>query len=195
MSDILGEYQIFLDTDFEVVICFTISMRRLVPLLSAKSAAILEKWLDVILGGYSPDTVRFLKTEKDPFSNPMAHQLTRGLTDILAVLLEDRGKEEANAALDEVIRVLALQDRPPSQALAFMFSLKHVVREELAEELKDLTLAPEMLELESRIDGLALLGFDGYTQRREKLCELKVNEVKARVSGLLRRAGIEIENP
>jgi hypothetical protein len=51
------------------------------------------------------------------------------------------------------------------------------------------------MELDSRIDGLALLGFDGYTQRREKLCELKVNEVKARVSGLLRRAGIDIDNP
>jgi len=90
---------------------------------------------------------------------------------------------------------LALQDIPPSQALAFVFYLKQVIRDELAEELKDLTLAPEMADLESRIDGLALLGFDGYMQRREKLCELKVNEVKARVSGLLRRAGIDISNP
>jgi hypothetical protein len=72
---------------------------------------------------------------------------------------------------------------------------RQVVREKLAEELKDPTLAPALVELESRIDGLALLGFDGYTQRREKLCELKVNEVKARVSGLLRRAGIDIDNP
>ena len=70
-----------------------------------------------------------------------------------------------------------------------------MTREELKEELKDPTLAPALVELESRIDGLALLGFDCYTQRREKLCELKVNEVKARVSGLLRRAGIEIDNP
>uniref|UniRef100_A0A7C3V5Z2 RsbT co-antagonist protein RsbRD N-terminal domain-containing protein n=1 Tax=Desulfobacca acetoxidans TaxID=60893 RepID=A0A7C3V5Z2_9BACT len=170
-------------------------MRRLIPFLSAKSPAILEKWLDILLGSYSPDTVRFLKMEKDPFSNPVAHQLNRGLTDILAVLVEDLGVEEANAALDEVIRVLALQDAPPSRALAFIFTLKQVIREVLAEELEDLALAPELLELESRIDGLALLGFDGYTKRREKLCELKVNEVKARVSGLLRRAGIEIDNP
>jgi hypothetical protein len=191
----LGPGQFFLDTDFEIVISFTINMRRLVPFLSAKSPAIQEKWLDILLGSYSPDTVQFLKKEKDPFSNPVAHQLSRGLTDILTVLVEDQGVEEANAALDEVIRVLALQDTPPSQALAFMFYLKQVVREVLAEELKDLTLAPALMELDSRIDGLALLGFDGYTQRREKLCELKVNEVKARVSGLLRRAGIDIDNP
>ncbi|MFZ2090067.1 MAG: RsbRD N-terminal domain-containing protein [Desulfobaccales bacterium] len=170
-------------------------MRRLAPLLSANSPAILKKWLDTMLGSYFSETAQFQKKEKDPFSNPMFHQLSRGVGDILAVLVEDQGVEEANAALDEIIRVLALQDIPPSRALAFIFFLKQVVREELAEALKDPTLAPEMMELESRIDGLALLGFDGYTQRREKLCELKVNEVKARVSGLLRRAGIDIDNP
>lgn len=191
----LGRGQFFLDTDFEVVISFTISMQRLVPFLSAKSPAIFEKWLDTLLGSYFPDTVQFLKKEKDPFSNPMSHQLSRGLKNILAVLVEDQGVEEANAALDEVIRVLALQNASPSRVLVFVFMLKQVVREELAEELKDPTLAPALVELESRIDGLALLGFDAYTQRREKLCELKVNEVKARVSGLLRRAGIEVDNP
>ena len=170
-------------------------MRRLVPLFSAKSPAILEKWLEILLGSYSPETAQFLKKEKDPFSNPVAHQLSRGLKDLLAVLGEEKSVEEARAALDEIIRVLALQEIPPSQALAFVFYLKQVIRDELAEELQDLTLAPEMVDLESRIDGLALLGFDGYMQRREKLCELKVNEVKARVSGLLRRAGIDITNP
>ncbi len=167
-------------------------MQRLVPLLSAKSPAISEKWLNTVLGLYPAETALFLKKEKDQFTNPIAHQLARGLREILAVLAEDQGAEAAAAALDEVIRVLALQELPPSQALAFVFYLKHIVREELAQELGDPSLAPEMTELEARIDGLALLGFDGYMQRREKLCELKVNEVKSRVSGLLRRAGIEI---
>ena len=169
-------------------------MQRLVPLLSAKSPAISEKWLNTVLGLYPAETALFLKKEKDQFTNPIAHQLARGLREILAVLAEDQGAEAAAAALDEVIRVLALQELPPSQALAFVFYLKHIVREELAQELREASLAPEMIELEARIDGLALLGFDGYMQRREKLCELKVNEVKSRVSGLLRRAGIEITN-
>ncbi len=169
-------------------------MQRLVPLLSAKSPAILQKWLDTLLGSYPAETALFLKKQKDQFTNPIAHQLTRGLKDILAVLAEDQGAEAAAVAVDEVVRVLALQELPPSQALAFVFYLKHIVREELAQELGDLSLSLEMTELEARIDGLALLGFDGYMQRREKLCELKVNEVKSRVSGLLRRAGIEITN-
>ena len=169
-------------------------MRRLVPSLTAKSPAILEKWLDTLLSSYPAVTVAFLKKQKDPFANPITHQLSKGLQDILTVLVEDQGREAATVALDEVIRVLALKEIHPSQALAFLFHLKHIVREELAQELGDALLALEMLELESRIDGLALLGFDNYMLRREKLCELKVSEVKSRVSGLLRRAGIEVDN-
>jgi hypothetical protein len=169
-------------------------MQRLVPHLTAKSPAILEKWLDILLSSYPAETVSFFKKEKDRFANPIAHQLTKGLTDILTVLVQDQGREAASVALDEVIRVLALQEIHPSQAMAFVFHLKHVVREELAQELKDPLLALEMVGLESRIDGLALLGFDNYMLRREKLCELKVNEVKSRVSGLLRRAGIDVNN-
>jgi hypothetical protein len=45
-------------------------------------------------------------------------------------------------------------------------------------------------ELESRIDGLALLCFDVYMKRREKLYEIRANEAKTRVSGLLRKAGL-----
>jgi RsbT co-antagonist protein rsbRD N-terminal domain len=170
-------------------------MQRLLSLFSAKIPSIQEKWLDILLRSFSPDTVQFLKTQKDPFSNPVSHQFSRGLADLLAVLAEEKSVEEARAALDEIIRVLALQNIAPSQALAFVFHLKQVIRDELVAELQEPSLAPEMADLDSRIDGLALLGFDAYVQRRDKLSDMKVNEVKARVSGLLRRAGIEIDNP
>lgn len=170
-------------------------MPRLAKHLSAKSSAILEKWLTMLLASYSLEKVQFLKKEKDPFANPVAHQLSRGLQDILTMLLEEQGGLKAQAAVDEVVRLMALQDLPPSQALAFVFFLKQVVREELAQELEDLSLAPALVELESRIDGLALLGFDAYMLRREKLCDIKVKEMKNRISGLLRKTGIDLLNP
>jgi len=52
--------------------------------------------------------------------------------------------------------------------------------------------AVQDFSLESQIDGLALLGFDVYVKRREKLYDIRVNEVKAKVSGLLRKAGINV---
>ena len=51
----------------------------------------------------------------------------------------------------------------------------------------------EILEFESRIDRLALISFDVYMNRKEKLYELRVKEVKNRVSGLLRMAGLTPE--
>ena len=72
----------------------------------------------------------------------------------------------------------------------FIFLLKNVIRHELAEEIRQENLAAEVLELESRIDGLALLGFDVYTKRREKIYEIKADEAKRRVSGLMRKAGL-----
>jgi hypothetical protein len=41
---------------------------------------------------------------------------------------------------------------------------------------------------------MALLGFEAYTQRREKLCEIRVTEVKNRVSGFLRSKGMDVNN-
>jgi hypothetical protein len=99
-------------------------------------------------------------------------------------------RDQVLTCLDEIIRIRALQNFTPSQALAFIFLLKIVIREELAEEIRKENLAAEILELESRIDGLALLGFDVYTKRREKIYEIKADEAKRRVSGLMRKTGL-----
>ncbi len=167
---------------------------NLTQLLTEKRPVLLEKWRDRVFACYPPETAGFLRKEADRFSNPVAHRLSEGLKGIFAVLLGDLGPEAASAQLDEVLRIWAVQNFTPSQALAFVFFLKPIIREELAKELKtDAALAEELLEWESRLDGLALLGFDVYMKRREKLSDLRVEEVKARVSGLLRRAGVDLD--
>ena len=124
----------------------------------------------------------------------MGHQLSQGLGRILETLVQETDRDQVMAALDEVIRVRALQNFSPSQALAFIFLLKNVIREELAKELKDGQFSQELQEVESRIDGMALLGFEVYTQRREKLYEIRVTEIKKRVSGFLRSKGMDVNS-
>jgi hypothetical protein len=162
----------------------------LVDLLSNKKSAILERWRDLVFDSYAPETARFLKSQKDRFANPIAYQLTRGLTGILEAFLHEAEPDQALAQFDEVLRLKALQEASPSRALAFIFVLKAIIRGELAQELQDPACAAELTELESRLDGLALLGFDAFMQRREKLCEVKVSEIKRKVSTLLRRLGM-----
>ena len=170
------------------------SEMKLAALLSQRKSPIVDRWLKLLFASYPPETQIFLKKEKDRFDNPVGYRISQGVKGLYEALLQERAAEEITASLDEIVRIRAIQDFSPSQALAFIFLLKNVIREELADELEEGHLSEEILELESRIDGLALLGFDVYMRRREKLYDLRVDEVKNRVSGLLRRTGVTLSN-
>jgi hypothetical protein len=163
---------------------------QIATLLSQKKAAILGRWLAMIFESYPPETAIFLRKEKNRFDNPAGYRISEGLEGLYGALLEEMERDQILTCLDEIIRIRALQNFTPSQALAFIFLLKIVIREELAEEIRKENLAAELLDLESRIDGLALLGFDVYTKRREKIYEIKADEAKRRISGLMRKTGL-----
>lgn len=163
---------------------------QIATLLSQKKAAILGRWLAMIFESYPPETAIFLRKEKNRFDNPAGYRISQGLEGLYGALLQEMERDQVLTCLDEIIRIRALQNFTPSQALAFIFLLKIVIRQELAEEIQKENLAAELLDLESRIDGLALLGFDVYTQRREKIYEIKADEAKRRVSGLMRKTGL-----
>jgi hypothetical protein len=162
----------------------------LTTLLAQKKSTILGHWLTTIYESYPPQTAIFLRKEKDRFDNPMGYRFSQGLEGLYNALLEESDREQILTFLDEIIRIRALQNFTPSQSLAFIFLLKDIIRRELAEEIRKEHLAEELVDLESRIDGLALLGFDVYTKRREKIQEIRVDEIKRKVSGLMRKAGI-----
>ena len=166
----------------------------LIDHLTRKKTAILKRWLNVIFESYPPETAVFLKKEKDHFDNPVGSRISQGLDGLYDAFIQEPDKDKVLNFLDEIIRIRALQDFSPSQALAFIFLLKHVIREELADPIRAEKLGAEMLELESRIDGLGLLAFDVYSKRREKIYEIRANEMKGRVSLLLRKAGITDES-
>jgi hypothetical protein len=162
--------------------------------LTEKKSAILGRWLTTIFESYPPETAIFLRKEQNRFDNPVGYRVSEGLEGLYHALIQDFERERVLTFLDEIIRIRALQNFSPSQALAFIFLLKNVIRAELAEEIRKEDLGAEVLELESRIDGLALLGFDVYTKRQGKLCEIKVSEMKRRISGLMRKSGISDES-
>ncbi len=162
--------------------------------LSEKKSTILGRWLTMIFESYPPQTAIFLRKEKNRFDNPVGYRIAEGLEGLYDALIQDFDRERVLTFLDEIIRIRALQDFSPSQALAFIFLLKNVVRQELAKEITSENLAEELLDLESRIDGMALLGFDVYVKRRDKLNEMKVGEMKSRISGFLRKSGMNADD-
>jgi hypothetical protein len=161
--------------------------------LRQKQTVLATRWRDVVFDSYPPETRRFFHKEKDRFQNPMAHRLSQGIEGLYRAVHQNLEVEQVKELLDEVISITALKNFSPAQALAFIFLLKGLIREELAAELRDEELARQCLELEGRIDGLALLAFEVYMQRREKLYEIRINEVKAQVSGFLRKSGLSLD--
>ena len=83
-----------------------------------------------------------------------------GLDGILDQLIHTMDPTTLNSYLDPIIRIRAVQNFTPSQATAFILSLKKVLREYLAKDLQDHRMAAEFIEFESKIDQLCLIAFD-----------------------------------
>ncbi len=169
-------------------------MEQIRKFLSEKKSSILNKWFERIVSTYPLETQKFLRREKDRFANPVRSRVWEGIEGVINALIKG-DESNISTSLDNIIRIRAVQDFTPAQALAFIFFLKKVVREELAEITKNSELLNELLEFENKIDELALLCFNIYMQCREKIYEIRVNEIKRLTYSLLKRANLIYEIP
>jgi hypothetical protein len=160
---------------------------KLKELLTEKKAAILQRWFDVILATYPADTSNFLKKLKDRFTNPVGHTIAEGIEDIFDSLFGDADRDKISQFLDDIIRVRAVQDFTASQAISFVFDLKRVILEELERDGKGEVPYEELLALDEKIDTLALSSFDIFMKCREKLYDIKANELRNMTFRLLQR--------
>jgi hypothetical protein len=160
-------------------------------LLATHKATILKKWFDQTVNTYPPDTARFLKHKKDPFDNPVGAATHKGLDAILDALVSSPETKVIAAHFDPIIRIRAVQNFTPSQAVSFVFSLKGIIRETLGPQAG----ADALAGLEERIDRLALIAFDAYMRCREKIYELRANEARNRFFKAFERAGLITELP
>jgi len=154
--------------------------------LSGKKDDVLKKWFELVLQTYPADTSTFLRSQKNPFANPVGNAIYQGIEKILDELISPASREFSEF-LDNIIRVRAVQDFSPSQAISFIFSLKKVIREELGQSFQGSLPYEEVLSLESRIDALALSSFDLFMKCREKLYDIKANELRNSTFRLLQK--------
>ncbi len=167
-------------------------------LLSQKKAAILERWCHLILDTYPADSSHFFKHEKDRFANPIGSIISEGIAAIYDELTGEMNPGKLSTCLDNIIRVRAVQDFSPSDALAFIPFLKRAVREELESEIKEGHFFEDFLKLESRIDDMMLLTLDIYVKCREQIHEIRAKELRSERDGaleLLARTNFKDEEP
>jgi hypothetical protein len=137
--------------------------------LAAKRGVVLERWFQAVLATYPEETARFLAGGADPFANPVGHTVREGLGRLYDRFVADVPVSELSAAIDGIVRIT------PSAAVGFVYTLRQILREELA----DAALDPAgQAALENGVDRLALVAFDVYMQCREKIFEIRVREIK-----------------
>ncbi len=168
---------------------------KLTKLLAQKKAPIVGRWLDLIFETYPDDAQRFLTKQKDRFANPVGTTISKEIENLYDELIEGLEPDRVSPLLDRIIRIRAVQDFSPSQAVKFIFLLKKAIKKEILEEILEDQLSEDFSIMESRIDDLALLAFDLYMNCREKLYDIRANEAKNQVSRLLQRAGMLSEIP
>jgi hypothetical protein len=176
-------------------------------MLEGKKEKIVARWLDDALSMYVQDASALFARQKDQFANPVGHSLREGTLAIFEALVSEGSAEEIRQHLGEIIKIRAVQQFSASSALCFIFRLKDIVREEVAEILEDAEILPEYLLFERKVDEVALTAFEVYLECREQLFEIRASEMKRSVSWVVNKlnerenapelvgAGLENESP
>ncbi len=162
-------------------------------LLKEKRSSIIKKWCNAVLATYPEQSQKFLRKQKDAIANPIGSTIFQGLESIYDEFLNNPESDEISLFLDDIVRVRAIQEFSSSQAVSFIFELKAIVREELKAEVGQGDISEELVSFESEMDGLAMRCFDIYTRCREKIFEIRVNEVRTQSARLLKMAGLVCE--
>ena len=156
-------------------------------LLKDRRAAIVARWTDLALEVYPEDSSGFLKGEKDRFRNPVGRITREALGSLYDGLLAGQPAEDLGDALDGIVRVRAVQDLSPDQAVGFVFLLKRAIDDELGDTATDRASRNELSALHTGIDRLALQAFGRYVVCREAIFDLRVRESHRRLSTILKR--------
>ena len=156
-------------------------------LLSQKRDAIVKRWLHLILETYPADTSGLMGQEKDPFVNPVGSTIAEEIKALYEGLLQGEEVDRFSNHLDKIIQIRSVQDFSPSRAVLVVPLLKRVIQEELGRSgMEGDRLMEEWFNLDSKIDQLSLLAFDIYTKYRERVYEIRINEIKKERDRLLK---------
>jgi RsbT co-antagonist protein rsbRD N-terminal domain len=158
--------------------------------LAQKKNAIIKLWFERVVNTYPIDTAQFLKSQADPFANPVGQNSLQSLNGIFDLVLGAFDHQTARPLIDPIIRIRAIQNFTPAQAVGFVFDLKAIVRQTVPVDATDGQNQKALHDLEKRIDELSLLAFDIYMECREKILDLKANEMRASTYAAFSRAGL-----
>ena len=155
-------------------------------LLKERKAAILDGWMKRILASYPKDSSHFLGRKGDPFGNPIGSTFQKHIEIIIDQLGGDRDQEVMDAALMEMVKMRAVQQFSPSEALGWILALREVFRETLKDE-ELAAMGEELKGFDGDVERLLFKAFDQFAGCRERMFEIRVREIRGQISKLVER--------
>ncbi len=146
--------------------------------LTEKKSSVLQRWLHLILETYSGEASKFMGREKDPFVNPVGSTIAAEIGALYDGLLQGTEADRLSDHLDKIIQIRAVQDFSPSGAVAVIPFLKKAIQQEMERSGMTNASMSEWTVLESKVDQLTLTAFDIYTKYRERIYEVRIDEIK-----------------
>ena len=159
--------------------------------LEAKRSAVIKHWLDAVLSTYSEQGAGFMRRQKDQFANPVGSTIKAGLERLFDEFAAGLDPERTAPHLDAIVRIRAVQEFMPSDALAFVIQFKEILRNTAGGALEP----DDWAELDNRTDRMALMAFDIYSSCRERLYQIRIKEMERNHHMLLRRSGMVLSDP
>jgi hypothetical protein len=135
------------------------------------SQAILDRWVSQTIESYPAQMHSFLRSEDDPFRNPVGNAIKENLGTLVRELMGTMNKDAIISSLGALLRLRAVQDLTPTEAVRFIFDLRTIVYE---------VTGNVDHALQSRLDSLALTAFDQFMICREQISELRIKEIRLR---------------
>ena len=145
--------------------------------LEGHKKEIVSLWTERTLNSYKSSG--FFKKEKNSFANPVGVNIREGLSTIFDLLITDAEQPNYTKALDQIIRIRAVQAFTPAQAVAPLLELKWVVKQVFSAKKDTEPLLRELDTLDCDIDRIALMGFNLYMKCREQIYSCRLNEIKS----------------
>ncbi len=105
-------------------------------IISARRDAAIQKWTEAVFAMYPFETTGFIRTQRDQFANPVGHATRAAGEQIYdAVTGRDVDMEKVHASVAALIRIRAVQDLKPEQAVGVLYLYKSVLRELLLADM------------------------------------------------------------
>jgi len=163
---------------------------KLTDTLKQNKQKIVKQWFKRVANTYPKDTSNFIQKEQDPFSNPVGNITQTHIEELFDQLLHEKTDPQfLMNHLDPILRIRAIQNFSASDAVCFILDLKPIVRNVVRDQKLTLELK-DYVAFEMRVDQLVLYAFDIFMSCKEKIYDLKANEVRNQSFEALERANL-----